>query len=167
MEATTAEIITAVGTLLAGLGTLGLLAVASQGLTAWRQQMVGQEEYDVAKAIIKTLLDANDFVKTFEIEWKIDKGRLKLDQLELFGKYTKVSDRIKNACADAIILWGHNWYQNDMDRLEELLYRMGQGSMENCDQENVRRNYISDAKKEIERLTIKLREVALGRRTVQ
>lgn len=154
--------ITAIGTLLGGLGAIGLLAVTSQGLDAWRQQMVGKEEYEVAKRIIKTLFDAKDFARDFQFQWKFHGD--KVDQMEIFDKYLKLDERVKEAMAEAFILWGSQWSYENFSKFGKLTWQMGQGSMAECqiEVESVRDDMVLQLHVEIDRLCELLRRIALG-----
>lgn len=149
MDASTAEIITAVGTMLGGIGAIGLLAVASKGFDTWREQLIGHDEYGVAKRLIKALLEIKRYTAFVQVRLFI--GDSLVDAASLRLQYNQLVEVIRDVSAEATILWGIEWIDDNIGELEADLIRLTHDSDSETGFKR-RQSIIERADKLIERL---------------
>lgn len=116
MEASTAEVVSAVANCFTVLAGIGALAVASQGLSLWREQLIGNDEYEITKRLIGVLLAANRYTASVIYELLLSR-----ESGNHLPRYYELCDKFANVESDVVIVWGQQWYEDNLIDIQQNL----------------------------------------------
>ena len=161
-----AETVSAIANCVTAVVAIGALAVTSmgleltkQGLDLWRQQLVGTDEYTIAKKLIRTLLDTKQFLEFVDIEWLLGVTGKEIDNIK--PEYQRIRDKIQDCSADATILWGQEWSTEAFKEINSKIINLTYDTKQLSSDVKKRTAAIKEANEEIDALIQRLRRYAV------
>lgn len=95
-----AELISAVCNIVTAFAAVFAAWLAKQGVTAWRKQLVGQDEFDIAKRILKGAFEAESLIG------RIRQYLKSKDHVSLWNRFDEVAAELDFAFLEGRVLWG-------------------------------------------------------------
>jgi hypothetical protein len=116
-----AETISAIANVVTAAATLGAIGVASAGLNLWKQELFGQDEYTVAKELIRAASAANIYVHKLRVHYEYPQ-LISLD--EIATKLSELTASLESCDCTCDAIFGTEIRLNGAKKLYGLLVKI-------------------------------------------